>query len=64
MYWRQSSHVNLKSIAASVFCIPVSSAEPERHNSAAGNSVTAMRNRLNPTTVETLFLLNEFFKNE
>ena len=63
VYWKHSSFKNLKHLAASIYCIPVSSAEPERHNSAAGLTVTPMRSLLAPETVETLVLLNEHYKN-
>ena len=63
LFWRDSKYDNFKKVAASIFCIPVSSAEPERHNSAAGNTITPMRNRMNENTVEELVLINEFLKN-
>ena len=62
-YWKCSNFAKLKNIARSIYCIPVSSAEPERHNSAAGNTVTAVRNKLSPETVENLVIYNEFLKN-
>ena len=63
LYWKDSEFEKLKYVAAAIFCVPVSSAEPERHNSAAGNIVTSIRNNLKPQTVESLVLLNESFKN-
>lgn len=62
-YWKCSVHTHLAKVACSVFCIPCSSAEPERHNSAAGNTVTALRNRLAPELVEALVIVNEALKN-
>ena len=61
-YWRDSPYANLKKITAAVFCILVSSAEPERNNSADRSFVKAKRNRLTPSTVKKLILPNEYYK--
>ena len=63
-YWKESSHKKLAKVAAGVYCIPASSAEPERHNSAAGATITKMRSRLAPEVVEELVFVNEFMKNQ
>ena len=62
-YWKDSQHKKLSKVACSIFCIPCSSAEPERHNSAAGKTITALRNRLKPEIVEALVIINESIKN-
>ena len=63
-YWKNSNFEILKSIAYSVFVIPASSAEPERHNSSAGLTMTELRNRLDQKTMENLVpykcFLNDF----
>ena len=61
-YWKNSNLKHLKGIAESVFVIPASSAEPERHNSSAGLTITDLRNRLNEKTVESLILYKCFLK--
>ncbi|MEN2496673.1 MAG: hypothetical protein MHMPM18_001163 [Marteilia pararefringens] len=42
-YWKNSNLKLLKGISESVFVIPASSAEPERHNSAADLTITDLR---------------------
>ena len=63
-FWRDSSFGHLKNAAKAIFVIQASSAEPERHNSAAGNMLTSKRNRLSPETLEKLVIYNECIKNE
>lgn len=63
-YWNKSEFILLKNLAASIYCTQASSAEAERHNSAAGMMVTPTRNRLEGRTVENLVIYNEFLKNE
>ena len=62
-FWRTSEHFTLKKIAFKIFNIPAASAEPERHNSAAGLNMTDLRNQINPNTLESFViykcLLNE-----
>ena len=62
-FWRNSKLAKLKSVARRIFVIPASSAEPERHNSAAGNTLTSLRASMSDRTVSMLVFLNEFLKN-
>ena len=55
--------IKLKSISKKVFAIQASSAETERHNSAAGVTISEIRNRLSNESLEQLVFLNEFYKN-
>lgn len=63
-YWKNSEFYMLKLISKSVFVVQASSAEPERHNSAAGQIVTYKRSLLLPERVEDLVMYNEFLKNK
>ena len=63
IFWRDSKLVKLKFAARRIFAVPASSAEPERHNSAAGNTLTSLRASMSDRTVSMLVFLNEFLKN-
>ena len=47
-YWKSCSHSLLGIIAKGVYVLQASSSESERHNSIAGNLMTAMKNRMSP----------------
>lgn len=61
-FWKASKFIKLKKIALSVFSVTSSSAEPERHNSHAGLTITDLRNQLNFESVESLVLYKTFMK--
>lgn len=64
-FWKtQKDTINmLSNIAKSLFVIPASSAESERHFSIAGQIVTEKRSLLDPDTVEALVVLKEAYLN-
>ena len=59
VYWNEqkSQLPHLANIARKVFITQASSAESERHFSAAGNIVTDLKGRPDPRTVEMLVML-------
>ena len=61
-FWKGSNLSKLKKIALFTFSATSSSAEPERHNSHAGLTITDLRNQLNFETVESLVLYKTFMK--
>ena len=65
-FWRdqKDSLSIMAQIAKSVFVIPASSAESERHFSTAGQIVTEQRCSLEPDCVEALVVLKEAFLNK
>ncbi|CAF4620576.1 unnamed protein product [Rotaria sp. Silwood1] len=64
-FWKnQKDTINmLSNIANSLFVIPASSAESERHFSIAGQIVTEQRSLLDPDTIEALVVLKEAYIN-
>ena len=64
-FWcEQKDSLNIMAqIAKSVFVIPASSAESERHFSIAGQIVTEQRRSLDPDCVEAMVVLKEAFLN-
>lgn len=60
VYWNHSGYSNLKHLARSVYSIPASSAECERHASRAGLTLQTIRNRLKPHQLEKLVFLKDF----
>ncbi len=65
-FWREYQYTLpiLSKIAKSVFVIQASSAESERHFSAAGQIVTEQRSQLDPDCVESLVVLKEAYLNK
>ena len=55
-FWKNSNLLHLQKVAQLVFSKPASSAEPERHNSSAGLTMTELRNRLSQKNLESLVL--------
>ena len=64
-FWQlnQKKFPNLSSVAKSLFAIPASSSEAERHCSTAGLAMTELRSSLSPKNLENLVILNEYLKN-
>lgn len=59
-WWRdhEKQFKYLSRVAKQYLCIPATSVESERHFSAAGRTVTKIRNRLSPEVTETLLFVN------
>ena len=53
----------LSNVARSIFAIPASSAEPERHCSSAGLTLTDLRSSITTGNLEDIVLLKEHMKN-
>ena len=64
-FWRENSNSMpiLAKASMSIYCVPASSAEPERHCSAAGLTITDLRSNLTTKNSENLILLREYLKN-
>lgn len=60
IYWSQCNYSNLKNLARSIYSIPASSAECERHASRAGLTLQKIRNRLKPCQLEKLVFLRDY----
>ena len=60
-FWKkkQSTYPLLSEISRKIFVIQASSGESERHFSIGGSVLTASRNRLDPSTVDSLVVLKE-----
>lgn len=54
----QTKFKYISKVARQYLCIPATSVESERHFSAAGRTVTKIRNRLSPEVTETLLFVN------
>lgn len=63
-FWKNTDFNILRKIAKKVFVIPASSAEPERHNSAGGNTISHLRNSLSEDKLGEIVFLNEYYKNK
>ena len=63
-FWSSEEDGLLKTLAISIFCTQASSAEPERHNSAAGLMMSPLRNQLLGETLEKQVIYNEYLKNK
>ena len=61
-FWKNSNFKLLAKVACSAFSVTASSAEPERHNSHAGLTLTDLRNKLNAESIESLVLYKTFMK--
>ena len=65
VFWKQNSNEFpiLSAFSKQIFSITASSAEPERHCSAAGLTVNDFQSMLTPEHLEELIFANEGFKN-
>ena len=66
LFWQQNfqEFPKLSKLAFQIYSTTASSAEPERHCSSAGITVTDLRSRLKPENLEKLILLREYLKNK
>lgn len=63
-FWAFAEDGLLKKLAVSIYVTQASSAEPERHNSAAGLMMSPLRNQLQGDTLEKQVIYNEYLKNK